>query len=104
MQDTSCWARERNVKEEMGVGRGGGGQSIELYCDPAGANIESSEVWGTSCLLKKLIDLISRQFSCGKCPKPWTIQYLSSGQDGGVIASESQSNHALLSWREYPQC
>jgi len=39
------------------------------------ANIESSEVWGTYCLLNKLIYFIDCQFICGKCPKPPKIQY-----------------------------
>jgi len=40
------------------------------------ANIESSPVSDTSCLVKQIYDLINRQFLCGKCPKPVTIQYL----------------------------
>jgi len=40
------------------------------------ANIESSPVWDTSCPADQIYDLINRQFLCGKCPKPVTIQYL----------------------------
>jgi len=40
------------------------------------AKIESSPVWGTSCLTELIYDLISRQFLCGKCPTPVAIQYL----------------------------
>jgi len=49
--------------------------SAEMINDHS-ANIESSDVWGTSCLLNKLIYLIHRQFLCGKCSKRLTIQYL----------------------------
>jgi len=40
------------------------------------ANIESSQVWGTSCLADVIHDLISKHFLCRKCPKPVTIEYL----------------------------
>jgi len=44
-----------------------------------GANMESSEVSGTSSLLNILIYLIGRPVLCGKCPKSLTIQYLPTG-------------------------
>jgi len=40
------------------------------------ACIELSPVSDTSCLLSSLIYLINRQYSCGKCLNPVTIQYL----------------------------
>jgi len=46
-----------------------------IYCLPY-ANIESSPVWDTSSLAEIIYDLLNRQFLCGKCPKPVTIQYL----------------------------
>jgi len=39
-------------------------------------SIESSPVWDTSCLAELIYDLNNKQFLCGKCPKPVTIQYL----------------------------
>jgi len=40
-------------------------------------NIESSPVWDTSFLAELIYDhIIIRQFVCGKCPNPVTIQYL----------------------------
>jgi len=40
------------------------------------ANIEWSEVRGIYCLAELIYDLINRQYLCGKCRKPVTIQYL----------------------------
>jgi len=45
----------------------------------SGANIELSPVWDTSCLAELIYELINRQFLCGKCPKPVTIEYLPPG-------------------------
>jgi len=42
------------------------------------SNIESSDIYGTSCLLNLLIYLIYRHVLCGKCLKSLTIQYLRS--------------------------
>jgi len=42
----------------------------------AAGNTESSPGWDTSWLAELTYDLINRQFVCGKCPKPVTIQYL----------------------------
>jgi len=44
--------------------------TLQILLTPA-ENIESSEVWGTYCLLKYLNYLISRQLVCGKCPNLW---------------------------------
>jgi len=45
-----------------------------------GANIESSLVWDTSCLVELILDLINRPFLCRKCHKPVKFLFLLEGK------------------------
>jgi len=49
---------------------------MSLLIECLQANNELSPVSDTSGLLKKLIYLINKQYLCGECLKPVTIQYL----------------------------
>jgi len=49
------------------------------------ANIESSPIWDPSCLLNQLIYIINRQYLCGKCLKPVTIQDFHEGERRQVM-------------------
>jgi len=42
---------------------------------PTSTNIELSPVWDTSFLAELIYNVIIRQYLCGKCLKPVTIQY-----------------------------
>jgi len=44
------------------------------------ANLESSQVWGISCLAELIYDLINRQLICRKYLKPVEIKYLPTVQ------------------------
>jgi len=48
-------------------------------------NIESSPVWDTSCLVELFYDAINKQFLCGKCSKPVTIEYLPNDRPHGPV-------------------
>jgi len=76
-------------------------QCLLLAC----ANIELSPVSDTSCMLNYLIYLINRQYLCGKCPKPVTIQYFRPVYtDGPTHRRRTIGAYSLLVIKRFMLC